>query len=453
MSGSLAGAAQSATRNGHALVLGGSVAGMCAAQALAGFFERVTVVDRDLLPTDGTNRKAVPQGTQLHLLLARGAVDMDLLFPGLLADLRSCGVPVLSDFSTMHLDVAGHVQRRDASVGRPLYLPTRPFLESRLRSRMADNVAIRQETEVLGLVGDSGRVTGARVRSRGAAAELAADLVVDATGRGGRCVTWLRDLGVPAPPEEHLDVDIVYSAGTVRMPIPPGADQAFLLAATPRRPWGLGILRQEDDRWMVNAYGYAGHHPGGDQDSLMALARVATPTYWYRALQTAQWCGPVVTMHFPRTVRRRYDRHSGLPEGLLVMGDALCSFNPIYAQGMTVAAIEALRLRRCVVESLEGVGRRFHAATRRELDTVWRLGLGDLRYPGVTGSRPSYLGPLNRYVEAVQAAGARDPRVTRTFWRVAGLLDPPQHLFHPRVITAAARHGLRVRPAQPTAAP
>jgi 2-polyprenyl-6-methoxyphenol hydroxylase-like FAD-dependent oxidoreductase len=148
---------------GHALVLGGSVAGMCAAQALAWYFQPVTVVDRDVLSTDGSLRKAVPQGAQLHLLLSRGALELDALFPGLLQELTAGGAPVVPDFSTVHLDVAGHLQCRTATLGPPTYMPSRPFLEGRIRARLAGNVTVRQHSEVTGLLGTARQVAGAVV--------------------------------------------------------------------------------------------------------------------------------------------------------------------------------------------------------------------------------------------------------------------------------------------------
>jgi 2-polyprenyl-6-methoxyphenol hydroxylase-like FAD-dependent oxidoreductase len=235
------------TGRAHALVLGGSVAGMCVAQALSGFFEQVTIVDRDVLSTDGAIRKAVPQGAQLHLLLSRGAAEMEALFPGLLQELTERGAPEVPDFSTVHMNVGGHLQCRTATLGVPTRMPSRPFLEGRVRARLAGNVTIRQQTEVTGLLGSGRTVTGARVRSGEQVEELGAGLVVDATGRSGRAVTWLRDLGVPAPAEEFLDVDIVYSAATARMPVPPGRDRR----STPPPPRSAHGAWESSTRRMI----------------------------------------------------------------------------------------------------------------------------------------------------------------------------------------------------------
>jgi 2-polyprenyl-6-methoxyphenol hydroxylase-like FAD-dependent oxidoreductase len=151
-----------------------------------------------------------------------------------------------------------------------------------------------------------------------------------------------------------------------------------------------------------------------------------------------------MSIRYPRSVRRRYDRLAHHPDGLIVLGDALCSFNPIYGQGMTVAALEALALRDCLADSADNLAARFYAATRRELDTVWRLGAGgDLRFASVPGARPAYLRLLNRYVDALQSSTATDRHVARVFWRVNFLLDPPQRLFRPRILAEVARNTAR----------
>jgi hypothetical protein len=205
------------------VVLGAGVAGLCAAAALAESFDAVTVIDRDELPPDPRPRKGVPQGNQLHLLLARGARDLNVLFPCLLRDLAAGGIPVMRDFSTLHANIGGHTQRRDVSLGHDMYLASRPFLEIALR-RHLPAVSIRQNTEVLGLTGTAEQITGVRVHGDGGSEEIAADLVIDATGRSGRAVAWLAELGLPAPAEERYEVDIVYAAGFVTMDAP-GRDQ------------------------------------------------------------------------------------------------------------------------------------------------------------------------------------------------------------------------------------
>lgn len=435
-------------RSGHVVVIGASIAGLCMAHALSRHFARVTVVERDLLlPEHDGPRKGVPQGSQLHLLQARGARDLQALFPGLVEELACAGAPVLHDFARVHAEVGGYPQHRGTAIGAPLVLASRPFLEGRIRARALPGLDVLAGHEVLGLVAEGTRIVGVRVHGPGGDGELPADLVVDAGGRGGRCSAWLEAVGLEQPTEECIEVDIRYSAAVVEMPERlPGDDACLAIAATPDRPWGLGVLRQEGNRWIVNAYGYSGYHPPADPHALLQLAAGIVPPAWRDALLAAQWPDRVATARFPRSVRRHYGRVAAPPQGLVVAGDALCSFNPIYGQGMTIGVVEALAIDACLAAGRDHLERRFYAAVDRPVTTAWQLGaVADLRFPGVVGQRQRIAGALLRYVDAVQAAASDDPRVGSAFWRVSSLLDPPTAMFAPPVLLRVAGHRLSRR--------
>lgn len=432
----------------HAVVIGASMSGLCVASVLAEHFAEVTVLERDSLTGGTEHRRGVPQGSQLHILQPRGARDLEALFPGLLSELEGAGVPVLPDFDRVHADFGGHVQCRQASIGFPFFLASRPFLEATVRARALPRVQLRASTETTALIAEGSRIAGVVVRDANGSARLQADLVVDCSGRGGRCAVWLNELGFGTPAQERIDVDIAYAAAILQMPeVRPGADECLAVAATPARPWGLGSLHQENDRWILTAYGYHAHHPPLDRSGLLDLAKQLVPHHWFLALEDAQWPDRAIGTRFPSSVRRRYDRMRRFPDGLLVLGDALCSFNPIYGQGMTIGAIEALALRDCLTRGHDGLARRVYAAVDKPLGTAWQLGAtADRRFPGVAGGRPLHVRALERYVDLLQAAACHDPRVTAAFWRVSSLLDPPGALFSPRVVAAVARHGLTTSP-------
>ncbi|HZE15435.1 MAG TPA: oxidoreductase, partial [Mycobacterium sp.] len=219
-----------AGRNGgqQAVVIGASIAGLSAARVLSDFYDRVTIFERDDLPGTPANRSAVPQGRHLHLLMARGAVEFDALFPGILDEMVAAGVPMLENRpDCIYFGVAGHVlgtghRLRDEFTA---YLPSRPQLEWQIRRRVADieNVEIRNGSvrEPRFDVGAQ-RVTGVLLDSSDSDKPefVASDLVVDAAGRGTRLPVWLEQWGFQRPREDTLDVGISYASHLFR--VPPG---------------------------------------------------------------------------------------------------------------------------------------------------------------------------------------------------------------------------------------
>jgi 2-polyprenyl-6-methoxyphenol hydroxylase-like FAD-dependent oxidoreductase len=233
----------------HAVVIGASIAGLSAARILSDFFTSVSVFDRDQLPDRPVNRQAVPQGRHVHLLMARGADEFEHLFPGLLEDMVAAGVPILENRpDCIHFGAAGHVLGTNQRLSDDFtaYVPSRPHLEWQLRRRVLAlrNVEVTQRCVAEPTFDASRRrVTGVRTDSEQA---VAADLVVDATGRGTRLPMWLRQWGFEAPDEETVDVGIDYSTHQVRIPDGLVEEKVVVAGASRRHPVGLGMLYYED---------------------------------------------------------------------------------------------------------------------------------------------------------------------------------------------------------------
>lgn len=434
----------------YAVVLGASMGGLLAARVLADFYEQVTVVDRDVLPADPVNRRGVPQGRVIHAIQARGTQILDELFPGFLDNLLADGVASWDDgdFSKYFISAAGHqlTPPGRAPNAPAMAFPSRPLLEWHVRQRVLaiPNITIIDAHDVVGLTAtpDRGRVTGARVVDRDADREmtLAAGLVVDATGRGSRVPVFLDELGYGRPTEDEVMVHLAYASQMLR--IAPGAIKEHMIGILPKpgRPKMLGLIEYENDSWMFAVGAMAGLQPPRQRADMLEFAADFTPARVLEALQMAEPLGDVVHHRVPSNRWRRYDKMRRIPGGLVVVGDAICSFNPIYGQGMTVAAIEAMVLRDCLRRGERGLARRFFRASARKIQVAWQTAVcSDLALPEVEGPRPRWIPIANLFLERLLTAAETDPVVTGQFMRVTGMIDSPARLLSPSMLIRLAR--------------
>jgi 2-polyprenyl-6-methoxyphenol hydroxylase-like FAD-dependent oxidoreductase len=438
----------------HAVVLGASMGGLLAARVLADFYETVTVVERDVLPETSANRRGVPQGRHVHLLLGRGSQVLDELFPGFLDELVAAGAPSFDgDMSKLYLSNGGHLfPRSGRAKDVPFFLPSRPLLESHVRRRMraVANVTVLDGHDVVELTSTPprDRVTGALVRARpnGSERVLGADLVVDAMGRGARTPAFLEGLGYGRPAEDQLGMRLAYSSQLLR--IPPGMlnELMVIIGPVPGRPTGMALFGNENNTWMFSVIGMVGREPPDELAEMLAFVEDFAPAHVLAAIRAGEPLAEVARYRMPSSQWRRYDKMRRFPAGLLVFGDAICSFNPVYGQGMTVAALEALALQRCLRRGEDGLARRHFQATAKAVGVAWQMATGaDLSLPEVEGPRPLPVRIANNYVDRVLAAAESDIVVAEQFARVIAFLDPPTSLFHPALIARVATTNLRRR--------
>lgn len=444
----------------RAVVLGGGMAGLLAARVLSEAYADVLVVDRDRLTGVTGPRRGVPQGRHAHALLARGQQILEELFPGLHAEFAEAGVPVGDLAGDLRWYFNGR-RLRPARSGLLSVSATRPVLEAHVRARVAalPNVCLLEEHAVLSLetTADGARVTGVRVAAEqdGAPQTLEADLVVDATGRGSRTPAWLERLGYERPPEEQIKVGLAYTTRHYRLNHDPyGDDLSINPVAWPGNPRGAFFPKLHDGSSMLSLTGILGDHPPTDPEGFLAFAKTVAAPEIYEAIRDAEPLDDPVTFRFPASVRRRYERLRRFPAGLLVVGDGVCSFNPVYGQGMTVAALEVMVLREHLRRGTPPQALRFFRDIAPVIDVPWEISAGgDLAFPGVTGRRTLKTRLGNAYMRRLHAAAAHDPAVTEAFFRVAGLVDPPQALFRPALVRRVLKGSAgRSAPAVPGAA-
>jgi 2-polyprenyl-6-methoxyphenol hydroxylase-like FAD-dependent oxidoreductase len=443
----------------RAIVLGASMAGLFAAGVLAEFFRTVTVVDRDELPDDPANRRGVPQGRHVHALLQSGAQTMEQFFPGILQELVADGAPVWDDaeMSKFYCSYNGHLLVRSGKahidpIEMAMYFPSRPFLECHIRRRLRaiGNVTIQGGLDVAELTSspDRKRVTGVRVVDRvgGDGQELRADLVVDAMGRAAHTPAFLETLGYGRPVEDHIVMHTTYVSQPLR--IPPGTlHEKFCLISPARgRPTGMFLVGYENDSWILTVFGMVGREPPRDFAGMLSFAEDYAPAHLLTAVRAGEPTGPPVQHRLPSSQWRRYDKMRRFPAGLVACGDAICSFNPIYGQGMSVAALDALALRDSLRQGATDLPQRYFRAAAKSIGVAWQIAAGsDLAFPEVDGRRTPSMRVTGWLVDWIQAACESDAGVATQFFRVANLVDPPARLLNPLFLGRVAAVNRRRR--------
>ncbi|GGZ51745.1 NAD(P)/FAD-dependent oxidoreductase [Streptomyces bluensis] len=438
-----------------AVVLGGSLTGMLAARALAGYAHSVTVVERDALPDGPVPRRGLPQARHAHVLWSGGARAIEDLLPGTTEQLLAAGahrLAVTTDMVT--LSAQGWFRRWPES--HHMLLSSRDLLDATIRAQVLDDdrVHLVERTEVRGLEGTAGAVTGVRVRAGdGTERTLAADLVVDATGRTSRASRWLTALGLPAPARREVDSGLAYASRVYRAPetargaYPVVNVQADPRAGVPGR--GAVLLPIEGGRWLVTLHGTRGGEPpsGNDDFVRFALEDVRHPLVGELLANTE----PLTDVTFTRTtVNRRwlYERMPVWPENFTVLGDALAAYNPVYGHGMSVAARSAVTLRSVIHRhgwGTPGLARHVQRAVARPVSAAWDLATGqDLFYPGATENGPTLRERLAAsYVDRLVRTAMGNGRIARRLTDVTSLERGAEVLFAPSVLLAAVVGPLR----------
>ncbi len=441
----------------RAVVLGGSIAGVLAARVLADHYGEVTIVDRDVFPEAGLRRRGVPQDRHIHALQTLGARAIEQLFPGVTDELVADGAVVgeLGRDSTMCL--SGH-RLRPVDADLELLSASRPLLEGHLRARLAQlpNVTFLEAHGVHGLVldADAGRVVGVRVlavRDGGVEDIQRADLVVDATGRGSRLPQWLEDAGCGIPDEDETGLGVSYTSARFPRYVDDDKRVIIVSAVAPEGRRGGGAIAVEGDSFVVTLGGVLGEQAPTDLEGFVEFAATLAVPDVHELIRDREPLSEFVVMRYATGRRRRYERLEGFPDSLVVLGDALCSFNPVYGQGMSVAAAEALALAACLDDGAGSIGTRFLTAVQPLVDDAWSLAAGgDARFvdDGEPAPLPQRL--IGRYQRRLLAVAQHDREVSRVFREVMAMVARPPSLLRPRTAARVLLGSMRARNAERT---
>ncbi len=416
------------------VVVGGGVAGLLAAQAMASFSAEVVVLEAGPEPTPGHPQKGTPQGHHIHVLLARGQDDMEALVPGFLDALQKRGVP-REDAGECFRWWNKHVWMLNHPSGVHYMPMSRPTLKATLRECIAPSpkIHIRWETKVAGLVTNMGRVSGVRLCD---GEQVSADLVIDAAGRGSTGDRWLSEAGFVVPKRAEIKVGLSYVSCRYS-----GIELDCSCLAVHGSDGRLAALMPvENGEWIVTLGGYHDVAPKASDfdDFVYALEQPDVAN----ALRQATRVSPVRTFRVKRIRRRLFEDVRRHATGFVSLGDSLCTFDPVYGQGMTVAAAQVLALRALVASgvSAKDLPGRFYAEATKILDPAWLLGAAEaFRSPLTEGDRPRGLWAVQRLFDVMLKGVGTHAATQRAVLEVMHMRRGAEALMQPAIVKRALK--------------
>ncbi|HEY9693788.1 MAG TPA: FAD-dependent monooxygenase [Oculatellaceae cyanobacterium] len=443
--------------NNHALVIGGSIAGLLAARVLVDYFDQVTIVERDRLPAQPIPRPGVPQSYQLHVLLSKGNQILEKLFPGFSQDLANAEAQKIdwaADFRW--LTPGGWSPRFVSEI--TTHACTRNLLEFRLRERLLDDGRVKfcQGSQVTGLLANSDHtvITGVRLRDDNAQqVDVLAQLIVDASGRNSKSLKWLQQLGYQPPQKTVVNAFLGYATRWYQnLSTDLDYKVLYVMPKAPDYPRGGVIYPAEGDRWLVSLIGVGRDYPPTDEAGFREFARSLRTSEVYEAIKSAQPLSPIYSYQRTENCWHHYERMSRRPENFIALGDAVCAFNPVYGQGMTVAALSALTLDECLQQhpigsskDLTGLAQRFQTKLAKVNSVPWLMATNDdFRWSTTEGGKPNLMTRLlHSYLDKVLLTFSSSPELYKVFIEVVHMLKTPNAFFHPRFFSSVFKLGRR----------
>lgn len=444
------------SKSGHAVVIGGSIAGMLAARVLSNHFEQVTIVERDELPQGKQNRSGVPQGRHVHTLMIRGLNIIESMLPGFSEDLRAEGALSMNWGKELKCQLFGNwlapIESDVESV-----VASRGLFEWVIRRRVMamDCVKVIEQCQVAELLTteDHSQVTGVRLVSKldkKRSQLMAADFVVDASGRGSKAMSWLEELGYGRPEETSVDAKVGYATRLYRKPESLGDQRwtMFIPAQAPKTRGGT-ITEIEEGVLIVSVLGMAGDYPPTDNEQWLEFVKTLPAPEYYETIKNAEPLTDVVGFRRTQNFRRHFEKLKRFPGHFVVLGDAACAFNPVYGHGMSSAAIGVELLDECLSDkvSLEKIGKVFQKRLTKVTTPLWIMATGnDLLFETTEGQQPVWIvRKLQKYLDLYLSSMSNDPVLIELFYKVQNLLEPSTALMRPSIIVRVVKNALSGR--------
>lgn len=436
-----------------ALIIGGSMTGLLSARVLSEHFEQVIVMERDVLPTESATRKGTPQARHVHLMLKRGTEILQQYFPGLYENVDAREVDITADLHLYHLGKWG-AKVRSSDIA---YSMSRPQLEALVRSQVKkiENVKFIENVSVMNLILNkkANQVVGVLYKNRDTQVKtgLEVTLVVDASGRGSRMPQWLESAGYARVKESKLTINMRYTTRVYEAPenFNPDWNLLAIYPSAPSKKTGL-IGRVEDNKYIVTFTGRLGLVPPTDEEGFIDYARDMPQPHIYDFLRKAKPVADIVTHQTPSSRRRHYENLQDFPDGLAILGDAVCSFNPVWGQGMTTAALETLELAKAVEAYAQadglrtGFGKYFQKQVAKVADVAWTAATSeDMRHPEIGVKVPLVTHFTNWYVKQIHDVAAYDGEMNIFFMRMMNMMLPPTAAFAPKIVSKVVAHLLK----------
>ncbi len=428
----------------HAIVLGGSFAGLMTARALSSFYTRVTIIEKDVVHRYPESRKGQPHTKHLHGLLPCALSILNNYFPGLSEEINSHG-GVLNDFGTSMSWFTHGGFKKNIFLDIEGVSLSRPLLEHLVRERVLSlpNVALLDCTIAKALLSsdDNQKVTGVMIEGKQDMrfTKYNADLIVDCMGRGSKTPQWLKEMGYAEVPVDEMKINVTYTTRLYKRD-PGDARGRWWIACTPQAPKERrngAIFPIEGNKWIVSVGGWHGEKAPTDEQGFLEFLKTLPNHHIYDIASTCEPLGDIIQYKYPLSSRRNYEKMRRFPLGFLVLGDAVSSFNPVYGQGISSACLQVVVLDKMINENIDEhkLAKTYFKRTLKIKNKLWQMSTGeDFRFPETTGARPFGIGMVNKYVSLVHKASIRDEVVCKAFLRVMGLIDSPAKLLHPQII-------------------
>jgi 2-polyprenyl-6-methoxyphenol hydroxylase-like FAD-dependent oxidoreductase len=430
----------------QAIVVGAGIGGLVAAKALSSHFGTVTVLERDVLPSEPVARTGTPQTRQIHVLLRGGLDALTGLFPEFEAELERAGAVRVRVGSQSLLEMPGFdpFPRRD--LGFDYLCMTRPLLEfvARRLVEQEGNITLKTCCRVTKLLHspEHSAVAGVRYEVNGRSNELAADFIVDASSRGALTLELLDDVGLPRPQETEIGIDLRYATAMFEIPhFAPCDWRAVLHRPSPQSGRGGLLIPVENNRWQVNLTGMHGEPMPESVGDFIAFAGTLRTQTIHDAIRGAVPVGPVYRFGFPCSIRRHFEALDRFPDCLLPVGDVICRFNPAFGQGMSVAAQEVgvlkllIEARALKADPLKGLARPFLAAIQDFLAAPWAAAESDFIYEKTRGQRPNDFCQRLNFTSALQRIASENATVHQIMSEVTHLVKPSSALRDPQIVS------------------